>query len=319
MYECSLVLCALHISSLRTTHATPRLPTTPLLLPTTIPSWHSLRVYDSRTCELRHTLTGHTSWVNDVALTEGGALCATAAGEPVSRVFDLTRGECVRVLEGHAAEVHSVAMTRRGRFVVTGSEDGAARVWDLHAPKRPPPARHAGAVHAVLPTPDRTRFLTAGEDGTVRVWDAATGEQLGCMEHGCAVTVLALTDGGALAVSAAGNRSVRVWDIQSASLYSQLPAQPGSRLKSLAIGPDAAYAVQTLWDSSVTLLDVASGETLRTLQQGRGMAGGEGHAGGVNGCVVSPDGQAGVTTSKDATAYVGGVVVCCWVCFSAPN
>lgn len=263
-------------------------------------------MYDTRTCELRHTLTGHTAWVNDVALTEGGALCATAAGEPVSRVFDLTRGECMRVLEGHAGEVHSVAITRRGRFVVTGSEDATARVWNLHAPKRAPTPRHAGAVQAVLAAPDG-RFLTAGEDGTVRVWDAATGAQLGCMEHGSAVTVLALTDGGALAVSASGNRSLCVWDVAAASAYSRLGPQPGSRLKSLAIGPDAAYAVQTLWDSSVTLLDVASGEPLRVLQQGRGM-GGEGHAGGVNGCVVAPDGQTCLTTSKDCTAYV---LTCC--------
>lgn len=119
-------------------------------------------MYDMRTCELRHVLTGHTAWINDVALTEGGALCATASGEPVSRVYDLARGECVRLLEGHAAEIHSVAMTRRGRFVVTGSEDGTARVWDLHAARRAPVPRHAGVVHATLATADGARVVTGG-------------------------------------------------------------------------------------------------------------------------------------------------------------
>ncbi len=88
-------------------------------------------------------------------------------------------------------------------------------------------------------------------------------------------------------------------------------------MKSLAISPDAAYAIITLWDSSVTLVDLASGDTLRTLCSGRGMrasvdsgAGGgvaQGHAGGVNGCVLAPDGQSCITTSKDTTAYVCSV------------
>lgn len=143
-------------------------PSFPTLLPP--PHTHSLRVYDMRSCELRHVLKGHTAWINDVALTEGGALCATASGEPVCRVYDLARGECVRLLEGHSAEIHSVAMTRRGRFVVTGSEDGTARVWDLHAARRPPVPRHAGAVHAALATADGARVVTAG------AWEGMFGD-----------------------------------------------------------------------------------------------------------------------------------------------
>jgi WD40 repeat protein len=75
-----------------------------------------------------HTLNGHCSCENAVAITKDG-LAVSGSYNGTLRVWDLSLGECLRTLDGRD-RVTAVAVTADGR-AVSGSGDGTIQVWHL--------------------------------------------------------------------------------------------------------------------------------------------------------------------------------------------
>ena len=85
------------------------------------------------TGSLEQVLTGHTDWVNSVAVTADGRTAVSGGDDGPVRVWDLAAGQQQAALTGHAGRVFSVAVTADGRTAVSGGDDGPVRVWDLAA------------------------------------------------------------------------------------------------------------------------------------------------------------------------------------------
>ena len=70
--------------------------------------------------ELR-TLTGHSSYVNAVAVTPDGQRAVSASDDQTLKVWDLASGRELRTLTGHTDPVTAVAMTPDGQRAVSAS------------------------------------------------------------------------------------------------------------------------------------------------------------------------------------------------------
>jgi WD40 repeat protein len=73
--------------------------------------------------------TGHSDYVNSVAVTPDGKYVVSGSGDNTVRLWDLATGKEVRRFTGHESGVMSVAVTPDGRYVVSGSEDKTIRLW----------------------------------------------------------------------------------------------------------------------------------------------------------------------------------------------
>lgn len=117
---------------------------------------------------LVRTLSGHSSWVNAVAVTPDGRQAVSGAGDNTLRVWDLTSGETVRTLSDHSEGVWAVAVTPDGRQAVSGSWDKTLRVWDLPAGLETARLVVDAAVYSIAAAPDG-RTLVAG-DASGNLW-----------------------------------------------------------------------------------------------------------------------------------------------------
>jgi WD40 repeat protein len=75
-------------------------------------------------------LTGHTSFVNAVAVTPNGQRAVSASSDHTLRVWDLGGGRELRTLTGHTKPVSAVAVTPDGQRAVSASSDRTPKVWD---------------------------------------------------------------------------------------------------------------------------------------------------------------------------------------------
>jgi WD40 repeat protein len=88
-------------------------------------------VWDLDTGRALRTLEGHSTFVNDVALTPDGKQAVSASGDNTLKVWDLDTGRALRTLEGHFTSVSGVAVTPDGKRAVSASWDRTLKVWDL--------------------------------------------------------------------------------------------------------------------------------------------------------------------------------------------
>lgn len=120
-------------------------------------------------------LTGHTSGINAMALSDDNAILATGSDDRTVRLWTtkFNSYECFSVLVGHEDYVTSVLI--EDIFVVSGSADRTIRKWDMGTSECVHVFRgHKSLITRVICTGD---FLFSScYDRTARCWDFDTGE-----------------------------------------------------------------------------------------------------------------------------------------------
>ncbi len=256
-------------------------------------------VWDLKSGTCLKKLEGHSSWITHVGFYSKGQRLLTTSGDGTAIAWSVDSGEVVKVLEGHSSAVLSAAVTKRGRFAVTSSDDASVRVWDFSASSTHTPKWHEGHIRA-LTARDGLIVATAGDDCLARLWDSPLGEYRGLLKaHAIPIRWAQFSQDGTKLVTASPDRQVCVWDCATMELLHQLPVHKGSRMKSFAVSGDASTAAICLFDSTVTLWDLNTGEPILPLQKWGERDEARGHTSAVNEVLMTSDGGTVVTLSKD--------------------
>lgn len=265
------------------------------------------RVWNTKDGVCLQVLVGHNGWITDLAITRDGTRVVTVSGDCTGRVWDTESGNVLKVLEGHSKEVRTVVVTRKGRFAITSAEDCTTRVWDLHAPDKPSADAH-GRVKRLLALPDGMSAISTGDDGQLRVWSVADGSCIKSMSgHDASPPgYLATTDSGE-AVSGSNDRKVCRWNVATGRSVATMPAQQGSRVKSMSFDGQGRLAAVVLFDSTVTIWNIDTADVKCQLIRRGERDASRVHSGGVNAVYLTRDGTTAITISKDATARVWDV------------
>ncbi|KAG1654342.1 hypothetical protein FOA52_009003 [Chlamydomonas sp. UWO 241] len=260
------------------------------------------RVWDLDDGTCLSTLAGHAAWISAAAITRDGLLVVTVSGDATGFVWSTKTGAKLMELEGHSDAIRSVVTTLHGRFAVTASDDCTVRVWDMQACDVPQAAKHNGRVKQLRSLPDGRRLISIGDDGAVHVWDGGRASVLASVDsHSAGVSYIGTSTDGTRAVTGTSDRNVVVWSTDDGALVSELRAQQGSRVKDMVFDAGCTFAVVLLFDSTVSVIDTASGAVVRTII-GRGDR--QVHTSGVNSLIISGDGKTLITCSKDGSAGI---------------
>ncbi len=168
-------------------------------------------VWDTKTWERRHLLTGHTTAIRAVSYSADGKRVATAGGdEGIGRVWSVETGAPIYTLTGTFSELLTIAVGPDS--IATAGTDGAVRIWrDPIGALAVVLAGHHDSVTSVSYGPGGL-VLTGSDDGAARVWDTGGEEQLTLIDrHAAGVTSVEANQNGTLIVSGGGDGVARVW------------------------------------------------------------------------------------------------------------
>src|SRR5262249_55103983 len=170
----------------------------------------------------------HENELYAVALSPGGTLLASGAGDCTVRVWEVATGKEIRHVQGRQT-VRSVVFSPNGKLLAASDGDGVLRLYDVatggvgHAMRRPEPAGTSAFA------PDGTVLASSGsENGGIYLWDVATGkERRREPGHRSRVDRVVVSPDGKVIASAGREPGIRLWSAATGEELGQLPTKQG--------------------------------------------------------------------------------------------
>ncbi|XP_074316589.1 small ribosomal subunit protein RACK1 [Silene latifolia] len=95
-------------------------------------SWDkTVKVWNLTNCKLRATLAGHSGYVNTVAVSPDGSLCASGGKDGVILLWDLAEGKRLYSLDSGTI-IHSLCFSPNRYWLCAATESGI-KIWDLES------------------------------------------------------------------------------------------------------------------------------------------------------------------------------------------
>jgi WD40 repeat protein len=133
------------------------------------------RIWEVRSGQILHQLSGHNGAVNGIAFSPDGQLVATGGIDSTVRVWNAANGGEQAVLRGHAAFVGCVAFHPDGWSLVSGGRHiGEVKLWDLTRPQESTNLPETGAAGIAF-DPDGDHIKLVSPTGRIKVRASDSG------------------------------------------------------------------------------------------------------------------------------------------------
>ncbi|MBI3922234.1 MAG: caspase family protein [Armatimonadetes bacterium] len=207
-----------------------------------------IRLWDTSTGQLRHTLRGHTNRITGLAFSPDSQRLVSSAGLQQGGVrggevnlWNAQTGELLKTLERDpiVGLYSTCCFSPDGRWVLTAGL-GGAKLWD---PATGEPTRSLGnpldqAATACF-SPKSRMVATASWDNTIRFWDVETGEEKASLKvQGDRPNWLSFSADGRRVLIGNSDGALGVWDVERRRLLGTLMGIPA---------PAGPYGPQRFW------------------------------------------------------------------------
>jgi len=248
---------------------------TPTRIPTIISSNKVIDDKNAANLQVSNVITSTT--FGPAAWAPNGQVIAIAAGDSIS-IHEVEQFSETAVFRGHVGSVTSLAWSPDGRYLASGANnDSIIHVWDVTNNIEAYTLRgHEGWIRNVVFSPDGKRLASGSTDLSVRIWDTASQRTIFTLTgHKDLIGGIAWSPDGTQLATASRDGTVRLWDTASGqaidSFAFQTPINTNDPQKNhywatgLVWTPNGKSLFVGATNGNVTMLNAATGQTIRTL------------------------------------------------------
>jgi len=205
-------------------------------------------------------LTGHSHYVQDVAISSDGAFALSGSWDSTLRLWDLNTGVTTRRFIGHSKDVLSVAFSADNRQIVSGSRDRSINLWNTLGQLKYSITDdgHKEWVSCVRFSPNLNTplIVSAGWDKLVKVWNLNNCKlRTNLVGHTGYVNTVTVSPDGSLCASGGKDGVAMLWDLNEGRHLSNLEA--GDTIHALCFSP-IRYWLCAATASTIKIWDLES-------------------------------------------------------------
>lgn len=173
----------------------------------------------------KKSLTGHSHFVSDVAISSDGQFALSGAWDKTLRLWELSTGQSTRQFNDHEKDVLSVAFSQDNRQIISGSSDQTIKLWNTlgECKYTIKEQGHNGWVSCVRfsPNGDKPLIVSAGYDKIIKVWELSTCKLTSnLVGHKGYISSVTVSPDGSLCASGGKDGTAMLWDLnQGVHLY----------------------------------------------------------------------------------------------------
>lgn len=163
--------------------------------------------------------------------------------------------------------IQGLAYAPNGQFLAVGLDNGAIRLVEIQTQREVFMRQgHTNKVWGVAFSPDGKLIASASWDGTVRLWDSTNGQEVHVLQaHTDKVFSVAFSPDGKLVASGDRKGVVNLWEVGSGKLLHSIQLFRNI-VYAVAFSPDSRKLATANYDNNAAILDVATGQHLKTLK-----------------------------------------------------
>lgn len=199
---------------------------------------HVVRIWNTQTGRIVHTLKGHGDWVRSLAFSPDGRSLASAGDDRQIILWQVAGGKRLVDLPTHPHAVYSLAYSPDGRLLAAAGFEHEVRLYDAANGQLVKELDGPGDdLRSVVFSPDGEHLATGGRNGQIRVWrmPEATIQLEISAGIGRLRTLAYLPDGAKLA-SAGEGREICIWDASTGEQLQKLNCRSGKVLSMVVCG-----------------------------------------------------------------------------------
>jgi len=205
-------------------------------------------------------LTGHSHYVQDVAISSDGQFALSGSWDGTLRLWDLNTGRKTRSFVGHTKDVLSVAFSADNRQIVSGSRDKTINLWNTLGQLKFTivDEGHKEWVSCVRFSPNLNTplIVSAGWDKVVKVWNLNHCKiRTNLLGHTGYVNSVTVSPDGSLCASGGKDGTAMLWDLNEGRHLSSLDA--GDIIHALVFSP-IRYWLCAATASTIKIWDLES-------------------------------------------------------------
>jgi WD40 repeat protein len=233
-----------------------------------------IRLWDTRTHQLRSILRGHTNWVQAVTFDPDSRTLASGGFDCTVRLWDVNTGKCLLTFAERTQAIRSLAFSPDGNILVSGSDDilvsgsddCTVRLWDIKTGECLQIfAEYNKAVYSVTFSPDGKTIVSGGVDGNIRLWHVRDGRCFKTwVSHQGRVFSVAFSPDGSTIASGGDDATVKLYDASTGECLRTCLGH-SDELKSVVFSRDGQTLVSGGRDRTIKLWDIRTGDCLKTL------------------------------------------------------
>lgn len=246
-------------------------------------------------------LTGHSRFVNSVAISPDGQILVSGSSDKTIQLWQLATGEHLGTFTGHSDDVTSVCFSPDGQTIASGSLDRTIKLWQLYTGKLLCTLTgHSDWVLSVAFSPDGKTLASGSWDKTIKVLHLATGKLIYTLTgHSDGVRAIAFSPDGKILASGSWDRTLNLWNLADGKLLHTLAGHTDP-VSSIAISPRSLTLASGSEDKTIKLWQLGNGGQLQQTPL-RTLAG---HSNWVNTLAMSSRAQILASGSRDKTIKI---------------